>query len=76
MLVDIENTYAKDNYISSGAMGIWIGYANIRGDYIKSIYTKDAFIKDIQPKILARSRIILGISRITFTDVGVNNYYF
>lgn len=71
----MRSTCTKDNYIDS-SMGTWIGYTGIEGDYIAGIYTRGTFVKGIEPKVLAGSRITLGSLGVIFTDAGINDYYF
>ena len=67
--INIRKTFAKDAYINNPyIIGIWIGYASIRGACISNIYTKSAFIKDVESKTLVGSEIIL-------TSLKTNDYY-
>ena len=56
----IEKIYTKDACIGNAwSMGTYIGYASIRSTYTSNIYTKNAFVRGVGPKILVGSEAIL-----------------
>ena len=70
MAADIRITYAKDICIGSiYAIGTWIKCADIMSACTECIYTSNVFVKDVEPKTLVESEVILA-------GLGINNYCF
>lgn len=66
----IKSTFARDAYISSTCtVSTWIRYAGIRSVYTGGICIRSAFIKGVEPRVLA------GL-RITLAGLGINNCCF
>lgn len=75
MAASIRNTYVRDTYIGSNcAMNTWIWCTTIGNAYTRNIYISGAYIRDIKPKILARSELILRSPGIIFIYTSINNY--
>lgn len=70
---NIKNIYARNTFIGiTYIMGIWIEFAGIGNAYTEVICIKNAFIRGVELRILARLEIRLGNIGIKFGDRDVN----
>ncbi len=69
MATSIGNTCTRDICIGNiYAVRIWIGCAGIGGPYTGSIYVKNVSIGGVEPRALARLKVI-------FAGLGINNCF-
>lgn len=66
MTFNIRNINTRDTCINSiYIINTWIQCIDIGGTYTKDIYTRNALIRGIEPKVLIESKLILA-------NIGVN----
>lgn len=67
MVTSIKSICIRDIYIgstSTSIIDIWIRYFDIESTCSRGIYTKTAFVRDIEPRMLASLRVIWYIGGI------------
>lgn len=73
MAVSTKKAYIRDIYIdNTGAMGIWIKYADDGDACTSDIYVKGISVRGVEPDI--RPKALLG-SGVTLASLRVNDCY-